>query len=43
MRPWALVPVKRFDQGKSRLGEVLDDAARAEVARAMFDRVLQER
>jgi 2-phospho-L-lactate guanylyltransferase len=40
MRPWALVPVKRFDQGKSRLGEVLDDAARVEVARAMFDRVV---
>jgi 2-phospho-L-lactate guanylyltransferase len=37
---WALVPVKRFDQGKSRLGEVLDGEARARVARAMFDRVV---
>jgi 2-phospho-L-lactate guanylyltransferase len=41
MKPWALVPVKRFDQGKSRLGDVLDPAARAEVARAMFDRVME--
>ena len=40
MRAWALVPVKRFDQGKSRLGELLDGAARAGVARAMFDRVV---
>jgi 2-phospho-L-lactate guanylyltransferase len=42
MKLWALVPVKRFDQGKSRLGEVLDDAARADLARAMFDRVVGE-
>lgn len=40
MKPWALVPVKRFDQGKSRLGEVLDAAARADLARTMFDRVV---
>lgn len=40
MRPWALVPVKRFDQGKSRLGELLDGAARAALARSMFDRVV---
>jgi 2-phospho-L-lactate guanylyltransferase len=40
MIPWALVPVKRFDQGKSRLGELLDGEARAGVARAMFDRVV---
>ena len=39
MKAWALVPVKRFDQGKSRLGEVLDAAARADLARAMLDRV----
>jgi 2-phospho-L-lactate guanylyltransferase len=38
MKPWALVPVKRFDQGKSRLGDVLDAAARAELARGLFDR-----
>ena len=42
MRPWALVPVKRFDQGKSRLGELLDDTARAALARTMFDRVVGE-
>lgn len=40
MKPWALVPVKRFDQGKSRLGETLDPHARGELARAMFDRVV---
>jgi 2-phospho-L-lactate guanylyltransferase len=40
MKAWALVPVKRFDQGKSRLGELLDGEARAGVARAMFDRVV---
>lgn len=40
MKAWALVPVKRFDQGKSRLGEVLDASARAELARAMLDRVV---
>lgn len=40
MRPWALVPAKRFDQGKSRLGEVLDAAARADLARTLFDRVM---
>lgn len=37
---WALVPVKRFDQGKSRLGEVLEAAARVDLARGMFDRVV---
>jgi 2-phospho-L-lactate guanylyltransferase len=42
MKPWALVPVKRFDQGKSRLGDLLDDAARARLAGAMFDRVVGE-
>ncbi len=40
MKVWALVPVKRFDLGKSRLGEVLDEAARSELSRAMFDRVV---
>ncbi len=39
-RLWALVPVKRFDQGKSRLGEVLEAAARVDLARGMFDRVV---
>jgi 2-phospho-L-lactate/phosphoenolpyruvate guanylyltransferase len=42
MRRWALVPVKRFEQGKSRLDEVLDGAARADLARAMFDHVVGE-
>ena len=37
---WALVPVKRFDQGKSRLGEALSPEARADLARSMFDRVV---
>jgi 2-phospho-L-lactate guanylyltransferase len=37
---WALVPVKRFDQGKSRLGEALSADARADLARSMFDRVV---
>lgn len=39
-KPWALVPVKRFDQGKSRLGAVLDAGARADLARRMFDQVM---
>ncbi|MFO0592163.1 MAG: 2-phospho-L-lactate guanylyltransferase [Polyangiaceae bacterium] len=39
-QPWALVPVKRFDQGKSRLGEALSPEARADLARSMFDRVV---
>ena len=38
--PWALVPVKRFDHGKSRLGEALSAEARASLARDMFDRVV---
>ena len=39
-RPWALVPVKRFDHGKSRLGDALSAEARADLARSMFDRVV---
>jgi 2-phospho-L-lactate guanylyltransferase len=42
MKTWALVPVKRFDQGKSRLGAVLDESARAALSRVMFDRVVGE-
>ena len=30
-KPWALVPVKRFDHGKSRLGDALSAEARAAV------------
>lgn len=39
---WALVPVKRFDRGKSRLGDALEPGAREELSRAMFDRVVGE-
>lgn len=39
-KPWALVPVKRFDHGKSRLGDALSPDARADLARSMFDRVV---
>ncbi|HLV66712.1 MAG TPA: 2-phospho-L-lactate guanylyltransferase [Polyangiaceae bacterium] len=38
--PWALVPVKAFERGKSRLSPVLSDEARAAFARALFDHVL---
>ena len=34
-----LVPVKAFGRAKGRLAEVLDDDARARLARAMADRV----
>lgn len=37
-----MVPVKGFERGKSRLGELLDGEARAELARAMFDHVVGE-
>lgn len=37
---WALVPAKSFARAKSRLSEVLDDRARAALARSMFDHVL---
>lgn len=40
MKPWALVPVKRFDQGKSRLGAVLSPEERTALSRAMFERVV---
>lgn len=39
---WALVPVKRFDRGKSRLGDALSAQEREGLARAMFDRVVGE-
>ncbi|HMU81215.1 MAG TPA: hypothetical protein PKC57_13230 [Microthrixaceae bacterium] len=34
-----LVPVKAFGRAKGRLAEVLDDDARARLARAMADRL----
>jgi 2-phospho-L-lactate/phosphoenolpyruvate guanylyltransferase len=40
MTVWALVPVKCFHRGKSRLGTVLDRDARLRLSRALFDRVL---
>jgi len=36
---WAVVPVKAFERGKSRLALVLDAAARAALARTLFERV----
>lgn len=37
---WALVPVKRFDRAKSRLADALDGPARAGLAAAMLEDVL---
>ncbi len=39
-RIWAIVPVKRFSTAKSRLATVLDTIERAELARLMFEDVL---
>lgn len=36
----AVIPIKRFERGKTRLGERLSDSARAQLSRSMFDRVL---
>lgn len=41
MSRWALVPIKGFDRGKSRLSEVLGQAERAELARGMFEHVVR--
>jgi 2-phospho-L-lactate guanylyltransferase len=40
MRTAAILPVKRFDRAKSRLGESVADALRAQLARAMVADVL---
>jgi 2-phospho-L-lactate guanylyltransferase len=40
MRTAAIVPVKRFDRAKSRLGESVADALRGQLARAMVADVL---
>ena len=40
MSRWALVPAKSFARGKSRLAPALSDAARAALARELFDHVL---
>ena len=36
----ALIPIKRFDRGKTRLRERLDETARRALAHRMFERVL---
>ena len=38
---WALVPVKGFDRGKSRLEPALSAAGRAAFARSLFDHVVE--
>jgi 2-phospho-L-lactate guanylyltransferase len=41
MSRWALVPIKGFDRGKSRLSEVLVPSERADLARSLFEHVVQ--
>ena len=41
MSRWALVPIKGFERGKSRLSEVLGPTERAELARGLFEHVVQ--
>jgi 2-phospho-L-lactate/phosphoenolpyruvate guanylyltransferase len=36
----AVIPIKRFERGKTRLGERLSEATRAQLTRSMFERVL---
>lgn len=38
---WAIVPVKGFARGKSRLGRVLGDGLRGAFARSLFEHVVQ--
>jgi 2-phospho-L-lactate guanylyltransferase len=40
MSRWALIPIKGFDRGKSRLSEVLAPPERAELARDLFEHVV---
>src|SRR5262249_59480259 len=37
---WAVIPVKGFERGKSRLSGVLEGSARAALARRLFEHVL---
>jgi len=37
---FAVIPIKRFDHGKTRLGELLGAAERGELAQRMFEHVL---
>jgi 2-phospho-L-lactate guanylyltransferase len=41
MSRWALIPIKGFDRGKSRLSEVLAPTERAELARELFEHVVR--
>jgi 2-phospho-L-lactate guanylyltransferase len=36
----AVIPIKRFERGKTRLGERLSDAERSQLSQSMFERVL---
>ena len=41
MSRWALIPIKRFDRGKSRLSAVLAPTERAALARELFEHVVR--
>lgn len=41
MTRWALIPIKGFDRGKSRLAEVLAPPERARLARDLFEHVVE--
>lgn len=41
MSRWALIPIKGFDRGKSRLSEVLTPHERAQLARGLFEHVVR--
>lgn len=41
MSRWALIPIKGFDRGKSRLSEVLAPLERAQLARDLFEHVVR--
>ncbi len=41
MNRWALIPIKGFDRGKSRLSEVLPPVERAALARSLFEHVVE--
>jgi len=41
MSRWALIPIKGFDRGKSRLAEVLAPLERAQLARDLFEHVVR--
>jgi len=41
MSRWALIPIKGFDRGKSRLSEVLAPLEREQLARDLFEHVVQ--